>query len=289
MQDLKLQQSRFLIMGLLAFFSIVSLFLIYILRSTRRNNYTLRKKNIEIEEKNVQLKESNEVLKQFTYVAAHDLKEPLRNIGSFINLIQRKYGKNFNEEANEYMSFVTQGVNRMNNLLSALLEYSTISIQNPKQDLTNTKKVLNEVLNNLQYTIESKKAVVEYESYLPNIRMNPLHLTQLFQNLISNALQYSHQTPVIKINSQVNNFELRFEVSDNGKGIDKEHGNKIFNLFYQLDKTSNVNGDQSKQNAGIGLTICKNIVDKYNGQIGFDSQPQKGTTFYFSFPIAMGA
>ncbi len=289
LRDLKLQQSRFLIIGLIAFFSTMSLFLIYILRSTRKNNYALRKKNVEIEEKNVQLKESNEVLQQFTYVAAHDLKEPLRNIGSFINLIQRKYGKNFNEEANEYMGFVTKGVKRMNNLLSALLEYSTISIQNPKQDLTNTKKILNEVINNLQYIIESKKAVVEYESYLPNIRMNHLHLTQLFQNLISNALQYSDQKPVIKINSQISNSELRFEISDNGIGIDNVHGNKIFNLFYQSDKTPKVNGTQSKQNTGIGLTICKNIIDKYNGQIGFDSQPQKGTTFYFSFPITMGA
>lgn len=288
LKDLKLQQGRFLIIGIIILFSCVSFFLIYNIRSTRKNNHVLRKKNVEIERKNVQLKESNEVLQQFTYVAAHDLKEPLRNISGFISLIQRKHGDNFNAEANEYMGFVTKAAHRMSNLLTALLEYSTISIQNPKQDLTNTKSVLKEVIHNLQYSIESKNAIIEYESYLPNLRINRLHLIQLFQNLISNSLQYSTEKPLIKINSQVSNNELRFEVNDNGKGIDDVHGNKIFNLFYQSDKNTDADNDVSHSNVGIGLTICKNIVDKYNGQIGFYSKPQKGTTFYFSFPTTMG-
>ncbi|MEZ4885774.1 MAG: tetratricopeptide repeat protein [Chitinophagales bacterium] len=290
-RDLKLQQSRFLIIGIIALFSCISFFLIYILYSAQKNNRALRKKNVEIEEKNIQLKESNEILQQFTYVAAHDLKEPLRNIGSFVNLLQRKFGGNFNAEANEYMDFVTKGVQRMNKLLSALLEYSTISIQGPNQELTNTKKVLNEVVDNLQYAIDSKKAVVEYDTYLPNIRMNHLHLTQIFQNLISNSLKYSDQNaqPHIRIASQITDSELRFEVVDNGKGIDQAHGNKIFNLFYQSEKDSQANGSDLGQNSGIGLTICKNIVDKYNGQIGFQSELQKGTVFYFAFPISMGA
>ncbi len=286
-RDLKLQQSRFLILGIIAFFSCISFLLLYILYSSKKNNRALLRKNVEIEDKNLQLKESNEILQQFTYVAAHDLKEPLRNISGFVHLLQRKFGESFNEEANEYMSFVTTGVMRMNNLLNALLEYSTISIQTPKHDLTNTKKVLQEVINDLQYVISSKNAVVEYGEYFPNIRINHLHLTQVFQNLISNSLKYSHEEPVIKIVSQVSDTELRFEVSDNGQGIDESHGNKIFNLFYQSDKTMMENG--LGQNSGIGLTICKNIVDKYNGQIGFESKLEEGTVFYFSFPLSMGA
>ena len=286
-RDLKLQQSRVLIIGIIIFFSCISLLLSYIIYSAQKNNRALRKKNVEIEDKNLQLKESNEVLQQFTYVAAHDLKEPLRNISGFVSLLQRKFGQNFNKEANEYMDFVMTGVSRMNNLLSALLEYSSVSIQTPKQELTNTKQVLREVIGDLQYIIESKNAVIEYGNYFPDIRINHLHLTQVFQNLISNSLKYSDDEPVIKISSQVNDSELRFEVSDNGQGIDESHGNKIFNLFYQSDKTMMENG--LGQNSGIGLTICKNIVDKYNGKIGFQSQIDKGTTFYFSFPISMSA
>ncbi|MFK7904231.1 MAG: tetratricopeptide repeat protein [Chitinophagales bacterium] len=288
-RELKLQQSRFFIIGILVFFSCISLLLTYILYSAKKNNRALRKKNTEIEDKNVQLKESNEVLKQFTYVAAHDLKEPLRNISGFLYLLQRNLGKNLNQDASEYMGFVTKGVKRMNDLLSALLEYSTVSIQSPKQDLTNTKKTLEGVVENLRYVIDSKNAVVEYDDYFPNIRMSHLHLTQLFQNLLSNSLKYSSEKPYIKISSQVTDSKIRFEVSDNGKGIDSEHNDKIFNLFYQSDKNLKLNGNSLGQNSGIGLTICKNVVNKYNGEIGFESELEKGTTFYFSFPITMGA
>jgi len=288
-RELKLQQSRFLIIGILVFFSCISLLLTYILYSAKKNNRALRRKNTEIEDKNVQLKESNEVLKQFTYVAAHDLKEPLRNISGFLFLLQRNLGKNLNEDASEYMGFVTKGVQRMNDLLSALLEYSTISIQSPKQELTNTKKALEGVVENLRYVIDSKNAVVEYDDYFPNIRMSHLHLTQLFQNLLSNSLKYSSEKPCIKISNQVTDSKIQFEVSDNGKGIDSEHNDKIFNLFYQTDKNLKLNESQLGQNSGIGLTICKNVVNKYNGEIGFESELEKGTTFYFSFPITMGA
>ncbi|MEL6864919.1 MAG: tetratricopeptide repeat protein [Bacteroidota bacterium] len=278
-QLLKLRQNKLMLTGSISIFICIVLFLIYIIKMRGKNNSALQSKNEEIQAQNVKLKESNEVLNQFAYVAAHDLKEPLRNIGSFINLIQIKYGHQFNEEANEYMEFVTTSVRRLNNLLTDLLEYSRISSQEPAKEVISIKKIIQIVLSNLHDSILRKEALVNFPEDMPSIQMSKLHLIQLFQNLISNALKFVDGQPVINISTKQTGELITITIRDNGIGIDPEFGNKIFNLFHQLNKNKKYEG------TGIGLTICKNIVDKYDGKIWFESDPGKGTAFFICLPI----
>ncbi len=243
---------------------------------SRRNNQKLRTKNTEIKHKNIKLKESNQVLQQFAYVAAHDLKEPLRSIGSFTNLIQRRYGKDFNEEANEYMSFIQTSVKRMDGLLKSLLEYSGITIQQSENRIVSSKKVLQDVLQNLYSSITEKNARIE-AVHLLNVCMSDMHLTQLLQNLVSNSIKYCDRTPHIQISSHRSDDRVHFTLTDNGVGLDPDHGEKVFNLFYQEEKGK-------EGGAGIGLAICKNIIEKYDGNIYYDSRVGEGTTFFFDLP-----
>ncbi|MEM9917093.1 MAG: ATP-binding protein [Bacteroidota bacterium] len=275
---LQLQQNRLMLIGftIIAIAAIIGLSFIWRMRV--RNNMALRKKNAEIKSQNTKLQESNVFLKQFAYVAAHDLKEPLRNIGSFINLLQKRYGGQFNEEAREYMGFVTNGAKRMNSLLVDLLEYSRISSEEAVREPLNIREVVEEICNNLKGQIDSKQANVYCSPGMPEIPMSRLHLTQLLQNLISNALKFSENAPVIRINAYQRDGQIILNVKDNGIGINKEFEHKVFNLFQVLDKRKHYEG------TGIGLTICKNIVDKYDGQIWFDSRLGEGTTFFVSIP-----
>lgn len=282
-QELQIEKNKLVQKGGFAIFAILFLFMFHSIWTFKKNNQQLKSKNEEIQKKNVKLRESNEVLKQFTYVAGHDLKEPLRNIGSFVSLIDRRYGEQLPGESREYMKYVLNGVHRMNGLLTSLLEYSTISIQKPLEKPVNSARVVHDVVVSMQDTIQQKKAVVECDASLPNIRMNDMHLTQLFQNLIGNSLKFSTENPKVKITGSVEDEELLFAVKDNGLGIDADHGDKIFKLFYKPDKGENANG------TGIGLTICKNIVDKYNGRIWFEKNKDNGTTFHFAFPKELAA
>jgi signal transduction histidine kinase len=282
-QELQIQQNELTQKAGTAIFSIILLFMFYSTWTYKNNNQTLRAKNEEIQTKNVKLKESNEVLQQFTYVAGHDLKEPLRNIGSFVSLIDRRYGEQLPGESKEYMQCVLKGVHRMNGLLSSLLEYSTISIQKTSEKMINSQQIIHDVIFSMSDTIQRKEAVIECIGEMPNIRMNDLHLTQLFQNLIGNSLKFSDHNPKVSITGKVNEKELFFMVQDNGIGIDSAHGDKIFKLFYKPDKSPTANG------TGIGLTICKNIIDKYNGRIWFEQNEERGTTFHFSLPKELAA
>ncbi|MEY4903248.1 MAG: hypothetical protein RLZZ292_1063 [Bacteroidota bacterium] len=278
-QSLKLRENRMWMIGgaALSLLIVSLLFSISYLRG--KNNKVLKAKNTEIKEQNRKLEESNLVLKQFAYAAAHDLKEPLRNIGSFASLLQRRYGKEFNFEANEYMTFISGGIRRMNSLLEDLLQYSTLIAQQPNDEVHNLSEILKEVMYNLHLSIESKNAQIQYPKQLPKLQMSKLHLTQLFQNLISNAIKFSENTPIVKINSERKEQNMLITVEDNGIGIKQEYDNKVFKLFHRLDRTRNVEG------TGIGLAICKNIVEKYNGKIWFESEEGAGTRFFISIPM----
>jgi len=244
------------------------------------NNINLRKKSEEIESQNIRLAENNEVLSQFVYVAAHDLKEPLRNVGSFVSLIQKKWGKDFNEEANEYMGFVTSGVTRMNNLLGDLLAYSRITSSVAENERTTLGDILEDVTGNLREKIVSNKAVLNFPSEKIDLQISRVHLLQLMQNLIGNGLKFipKDRLPIITVETKLSADAFIISVADNGIGINEDYSHKVFNLFHQLDKRAGYEG------TGIGLTICKNIVDKYNGKIWFDSVLTEGTTFYISLP-----
>ena len=272
------QQERTAFMSFLALFFMLAIGFGGVAFLARRNNNRLRAKNTEINIKNVKLKESNEVLQQFAYVAAHDLKEPLRSIGSFTNLIQRRYGKDLNEEANEYMGYVQTSVKRMDGLLRSLLEYSGITMQQSGSEPISTKSVVQGVLQNLHNQITEKNARIEAVNLL-NVSMAETHLTQLLQNLIGNSIKYSESPPHIQISTHRSNDRVYFTLKDNGIGMDSANGEKVYNLFYQEDKARH-------EGSGIGLAICKNIIEKYNGEINYDSKQGVGTTFFFDLPAA---
>ena len=277
--DLQIRQSRLLMMAGLILFAMIVLFLVYSIHTRGKNLRALQQKNEEVELQYRKLEESNEILSQFAYAAAHDLKEPLRSIGSYIGLIQMRHGKNLPDDAKEYMTFVNNGVKRMYSLLTDLLDFSQVISQQPGNDEVRPNDILNDVEDNLRSAIEAKDAKIVYQNNLPSIQMNRLHLTQLFQNLIGNALKFTDKPPIVKVNAIEENGNLILTIEDNGIGIKKDYSSKIFVLFQQLNKKGQFEG------TGIGLTICKNIVEKYNGKIWFESEENVGTKFYISLPM----
>ncbi|MDZ7879035.1 MAG: tetratricopeptide repeat protein [Saprospiraceae bacterium] len=275
---LKARETRFLLIVSISAFLMIVLFLGFWLQMRGRSFRAMKLKNNEIQQQYKRLEESNEILSQFAYVAAHDLKEPLRSIGSYVGLIQMKYAKDLPPDAKEYMQFVNSGVKRMYSLLTDLLDFSQVISQQPGAEVIRPDEVLEDVKANLRNAIESKNAQVVCMENLPSIRMNRSHLLQLFQNLIGNALKFTTTEPLVKIEGREENGHVLLTIEDNGIGINKEYGNKVFVLFQQLNKKDRFDG------TGIGLTICKNIVEKYNGRIWFDSEENIGTKFYISIP-----
>jgi signal transduction histidine kinase len=275
---LRARETRFLLVVSISAFLMIVLFLGFLIQMRGRSFSAMKIKNDEIQQQYKRLEESNEILSQFAYVAAHDLKEPLRSIGSYVGLIQMKYAKDLPPDAKEYMQFVNSGVKRMYSLLTDLLDFSQVISQQPGAEVIRPDEVLEDVKANLRNAIESKNAQVLCMDNLPSIRMNRSHLLQLFQNLIGNALKFTNDTPIVKIEGREENGNILLTIEDNGIGINKEYKNKVFVLFQQLNRKDKFDG------TGIGLTICKNIVEKYNGRIWFDSEENIGTKFYISIP-----
>lgn len=278
-QELRYSRNHVLFVCISLFLAALALFFFYTNKTRIKNNRALKKKNIAFEEQNRKLKESNQALSQFAYVAAHDLKEPLRNIGSFISLLQKKYGHQFNDEANNYMDYVQRGAVRMNSLLIDLLEFSTLTIQEVSNEIISIHEVVDEVSRNLQDTISRKQAIIKYDKSLPSIRMKRIHLLQVLQNLISNSLKFVETTPIINIQHFLEPDHILIMIEDNGIGIKEEYREKVFKLFHQLEKNKGYDG------TGIGLTICKSIVEKYHGEIWFETRVQGGTRFFIRLPL----
>jgi signal transduction histidine kinase len=280
LQAVKARQGYYWL-GAAAFFIIliVGVFF-YIIKLKNKSTFDLLQKSQEIELQNTRLEKSNEILRQFAYASAHDLKEPLRSISSFVHIIQRKYVQLLPIEASEYMTFVINGTKRMEQLLSALLEYSTVASDDEAvKNATNLSKVIDEIKDNLHSIVQEKNGVISVEGTMPTVWITQLHLTQLFQNIVGNALKFSNRPPVVKISCQTIDNQVIIHIKDNGIGMQKEYSDKIFKLFQRLSR--------SAEGTGIGLAICKHIVDKYNGTIWFDSVEGEGTTFHISFPISI--
>ena len=281
-QDIEIKQSRYLLTAILVIFFTVIGTLIYIVKMKSKSNFVLLQKNKEIKFQNERLEKSNEILSQFAYASAHDLKEPLRSISSFVHIIEKKYVSQLPPEASEYMKFVVGGVKRMESLLGALLEYSTVaSEQQEVKKTTPISQVLSDVQDNLRSTITEKNALIDISGALPSLWISRLHLTQLFQNLLSNAMKFTDKQPQISIKGKIKGEEWLITVSDNGIGMKAEYSDKIFRLFQRLSRSPQYEG------TGIGLAICKHIVDKYDGKIWFESVENEGTTFFISFPLTV--
>ncbi len=225
------------------------------------------------------LKRSNTELEQFAYVASHDLQEPLRMVASFTQLLARRYQDKLDQDAKDFIQFAVDGATRMQKLIIDLLTFSRVGTRGQPFISTDTNIVLNNVLINLQTTIEETNATIIWDP-LPVIIADESQMMQLFQNLISNAIKFHRKdiNPEIHISAEVKEEEWVFFVRDNGIGIDHQFFDRLFIIFQRLHKKDEYGG------TGIGLAVCKKIVQRHGGKIWVKSEPGKGSTFYFTIP-----
>lgn len=223
------------------------------------------------------LKMSNQELERFAYVSSHDLKEPLRMIISFLQLLKSRYYNSLDQDANDFIDFAVEGAQRMDMMINDLLQFSRVGNERDFKYL-DCEIVVKNTISNLSPLIENNDATVVHGS-LPKIHANEELMTQLFQNLIGNAIKYRRDVkPNITIDYSEEEEDYLFVVSDNGIGIEEQHLDRIFTVFQRLHSREEYEG------TGIGLAISKKIVQQHNGKIWAKSKPGRGTTFYFTIP-----
>ncbi|PGF14638.1 two-component sensor histidine kinase [Natrinema sp. CBA1119] len=227
-----------------------------------------------------QLEASNERLEQFAYAASHDLQEPLRMVSSYLRLIERRYADELDEDGREFIEFAVDGADRMRDMVEGLLEYSRVETRGDPFEPVDLDDVLAEVCDDLTIKIEETHADVTVES-LPTVYGDARQLRQVFQNLLSNAITYSGDDPPdIHVGAERAGDEWVLSVSDEGIGIDPEDADRVFEIFQSLHTTEEGSG------TGIGLALCKRIIERHDGEIWIDSEPGEGTTFSFTLPAA---
>jgi len=224
-----------------------------------------------------ELKRSNEELEQFAYVASHDLQEPLRMIASFTQLLEQRYKDKIDEDANDFMTFIVEGVLRLQNMINDLLTFSRVGTSGKPFKETDTNIVFSNVKSYLKTMIEESNTMISIDP-LPVVIGDEALLTQLFQNLISNAIKFHREgiSPQVYISGIEKKNKWIFCVRDNGIGIEKDDIDRIFVIFQRLHKRNEYGG------TGIGLAICKKIIQRHGGNIWVESEIGKGSTFHFS-------
>ncbi len=224
------------------------------------------------------LSNSNQELEQFAYIASHDLQEPIRMVMSFTQLLEKRYSNQLDEDGKEFIYYAVDGARRMKELIDKLLEFSRVKTVQKRWKEIDLTRLIENIIDDFEMTLNNTKARIKY-SDLPVIFSDESLVSRIFSNLISNSLKYRRDgIPEIKITSEENEIEWIFAIADNGIGIEEEYFEKIFLMFQRL------HGKTEYPGMGMGLAICKRIVDTLGGRIWLESQPEQGTVFYFTIP-----
>ncbi|MCU4799205.1 PAS domain S-box protein [Halobacteria archaeon HArc-gm2] len=232
----------------------------------------------ELEDLVADLQESNERLEQFAYAASHDLQEPLRMVSSYLQLIETRYGDELDADGEEFLEYAVDGADRMRDMIDGLLQYSRVETQGDPFEPVALNDVLDVVYDDLQVRIEESDANVETTS-LPRVMGDPSQLRQVFQNLLSNAIEYSgDEPPRIEVSAERDGSDWVVSVRDRGVGIDPDDADRIFEVFQRLHT------HEEHAGTGIGLALCQRIVERHGGEIWVDAAPGDGATFSFTLP-----
>ncbi len=247
----------------------------------RQHESMLQILNDSLEKRARELAESNEELERFAYVASHDLQEPLRMISSFLQLLEKRYKDQLDHKANEYIAYAVDGAERMKRLILDLLEYSRVNTATVQKEEIDLNIIIADILLTYNNMLSQTNGNITC-SKMPVVNANKTQILQVFLNLIGNAFKYkSEENPVIKISYEEENNFYRFSITDNGIGIDPKFYNKIFIIFQRLHTREHYSG------TGIGLSICKKIIEKHGGKLWVNSALGQGSTFYFTLPKKM--
>jgi signal transduction histidine kinase len=238
----------------------------------------------ELARRTIDLENSNADLQQFAYIASHDLKEPLRNIASYVQLLQRRYQGKLDADADAFIGYTVEGVRRLQSIIEELLAYSRIGTARPALAAVQSGAAVSAALSALKHTIAEAQAVVEISGPLPTVEADGHQLISLFQNLIGNGLKYRREEvrPEVQIACKDGGKEWVFSVRDNGIGIEGRYHAQIFEVFKRLHTRQRYSG------TGIGLAICKRVVERHGGRIWVESEPHVGSTFLFTLPKLAG-
>jgi PAS domain S-box-containing protein len=250
----------------------------------REAELRLQRAATEVETANADLARSNAELEQFAYVTSHDLQEPLRMVANFTELLQKRYQGQLGADADEFIGFVVDGAVRMQGLINDLLAYSRAGRRERPSAAVDSNLVVDRALDNLRAAVREKGAVVRRDT-LPRVRGDAAQLTQLFQNLLGNALKFcGNRPPAVYVGARPDGEGVwRFGVRDNGIGIEPRHAARIFDVFQRLHGRGEYTGN------GIGLAICKKVVEQHGGRIWVEPAPGQGSIFYFTLPAAPAA
>nr|WP_255570287.1 ATP-binding protein [Cohnella sp. CFH 77786] len=253
--------------------------LVRLCEAFNRMSQTIRNKNEALTLQSEELSRSNAELEQFAYVASHDLQEPLRMVASYVQLLEKRYKGRLDQDADDFIHYASDGAHRMQNLINDLLAFSRVGTKGKAFKPVDSEVVLQHVLANLQQAAKENGATITHDP-MPTITADSTQVAQLLQNLIGNAIKFCDpaRAPVIHIAAELREEEWLFSVRDNGIGLDPKYRDKIFQIFQRLHNKTKYPG------TGIGLSICKKIVERHGGKIWVESVPGVFTTFYFTLP-----